>query len=197
MIVFGTWSLSGACGALGEQVRLDVAFDRTGTLLSTGVYESMLLNSLVSVGDTANDVAVRAFVSVTLGAIPAGANVTKVVLRLRGSVSFGNPFGDFVLLTADHVDVVTGIDQADFLRSIITSNVASLTSLPFFPAQENIELDVTEYVKADLAAGRPISTFRFMFNSAPTADAQFDSVSFEAYPADANMQPFGLATIAP
>jgi hypothetical protein len=56
---------------------------------------------------------------------------------------------------------------------------------------------VTEYVKADLAAGRPISTFRFMFISAPTADAQFDIVSFEANRADANMQPFGLATIGP
>jgi hypothetical protein len=95
------------------------------------------------------------------------------------------------------VNAVTGIDQADFLGSVITSNVASLTSLPFFPVQENIELDVTEYVKADLAAGRPISTFRFMFISAPTADAQFDIVSFEANRADANMQPFGLATIGP
>jgi hypothetical protein len=150
-----------------------------------------------SVGDNANDMAVRGFVSITLGAIPAGANVTRVVLRLRGSVTFGNPFGDFVMLTVDHVNAVTGIDQADFLGSVITSNVASLTSLPFFPAQENIELDVTEYVKADLAAGRPISTFRFMFISAPTADAQFDIVSFEANRADANMQPFGLATIGP
>jgi hypothetical protein len=60
-----------------------------------------------------------------------------------------------------------------------------------------VELDVTTYVKADIAAGRPISSFRLLFSNAPTVDDQFDVVFFNAFPDDPTQQPFATATIQP
>jgi hypothetical protein len=189
------WTANG-CGTNvnTQSVRLDVAFDRTGSLQSDGLFVPMTANKTVSLGDTGFNVAERGFVSVTLAAIPSGANVIKVVLRLAQEAPFGNPFDDFGTLSVDHVDVVAGITAADFLANPITSSIATIPPLPTDGSTPIAELDVTNHVKADIAAGRPISSFRLVFLNAPSVDFETDRAFFTADPDFPALQPFATVT---
>jgi len=191
--VAASWAAGGCGTGINTQtVRLDVAIDRTGSLQSDGLYIPMSMFKNVSLGDSGGNFAERAFVSVSLGAIPPGANVTKVVLRLVKEAPFGNPYDDFGTLSVDHVNVVSGIGATSFLGTTIT---ASIATVPQDPTTQIVELDVTSHVKADIAAGRPIASFRFQFSSAPSADNAADRVFFSADPGNTDLQPFATATI--
>jgi hypothetical protein len=190
---------SGACDTLngGQRVPADTAFDRTGTLRSDGVYTSMLTNNYaVAGGEGDSNKADRAFVSVVLNQVPAGANVTQAILTLKASAPEGDPFGDFGNMTVDHVNVVSSINAASFNAAPLTAGIATITSLPAGLATETLELDVTAQVQADLAAGRPISSFRFQFNSAPNMDGSFDQVFIHANQNDIDLRPTAEITIA-
>jgi hypothetical protein len=188
----------GACGLFPQPVQLDTAFDRTGTLRSDGAFTSMLTNNSVIAGDEGNtNLAQRGIVSVVLSPIPAGANVTKVVLRLQGSAAEGNPFADFGSMQVDHVNVVSSITTLNFAGNTLTANIASIASLPGGLVKQAVELDVTAQVQADIAAGRPISSFRFQFNTAPSLDGAFDQVFFDANQNDIALRPTAQVTVGP
>ena len=204
-----SWTANGCGNNMPPQpftlnVRLEPAFDRTGTLRSDVAYTTITANNTVNVGDNAgtgnamtSNLALRGFVSVLLDPIPPTAEVTKVLLHLEGNAPFGNPFGDFGTLTVDHVNILAGITKDNFLGNTITSTIATIPPLPTAGSTMIVELDVTTYVKADIAAGRPISSFRLLFSNAPTVDDQFDVVFFNAFPDDPTQQPFATATIQP
>jgi len=181
-------------GLFTKSARLDVAFDRTGSIQSDGYYVPMSTNKTVSLGDTGGDIAERSIVSVTLGAIPPGANVTKVVLTLVKAAPFGNPYDDFGSISVDHVDVVSGIAAAQFTGNTLTAAIATIAQDTTFPT---FELDVTDYVNADIAAGRPIASFRLQFSAAPSNDSSSDRVFFSADPDYPALQPFATATFLP
>lgn len=192
-------------GINNRSVILPAAFDRTGTLRSDGAYEAMTDSGLVSVGDngslggdgSTSNRELRGFVSVTLSAIPDGVDVTEVVLQIAGSASAGNAFGDFGQLYIDHVNIVSGINLDSFSSGGLSSGFATIASLPMTGPAEIVEIDVTEQVKADITAGRPISSFRFRFNGAPSADLQHDVAAFDAFPDVLDQQPFATATYQP
>jgi hypothetical protein len=200
-------SASGCESGIGSRsVRLPPAFDRTGTLRSDGFFQNMTQVAAVSTGDTgdigggsaADNLELRGFVSVSLSPIPAGATVTKVVLELQGSVPFANVFGDFGALHVDHIDVVGGISLDDFDEDdVLAEDFTNISSLPLDGSSMTVEIDITKHVQADLAAGRPISSFRFRFNGAPSADLQHDVAAFDAFPDFADQQPFATATYQP
>jgi hypothetical protein len=197
-LITAYWTANG-CGTnvATQTVRLNAAFDRTGTLASDGSYLPMTANGFVFAGDRSSNLAERGFVSVTLGAIPPTAKVIKVLLNLQGT-AFVDPFDDFGTLSVDHVNVVSGIDAADFSGSVITASIAAVPPLPKGEAiPQVVELDVTDAVKADLVAGRLIASFRFQFNAAPNADGQFDQAIFRAFPDDPAQQPFATAIFQP
>lgn len=181
----------------GSTVKADTAFDRTGTLRSDGLYTSMLSNNFVISGDEGNtNLGQRAIMSVVLNQIPPGANVTKAVLRLRRFVSEGDPFGKFGAMTVDHINAVSSINATTFLGSTLTASIATINPPAGVNANAIIELDVTAQVKADLAAGRPISSFRFQFNNGPSLDGTFDQVFFFADQNDDTMRPTATVTIS-
>jgi len=190
-------SFGAGCDPFAQTVRLSIVFDRTGSLTSDGVFSSITTNNAALIGDLGDDKAVKAFVSVNLNAIPDGANVSRAVLRFDTHSAFGNPFGDFVTLTVDHVNVVTTIGAAAFNGNVLTGSIAPFPQLPANGAKQTLELDITNPLKADLAAGRPISSYRFQFNSAPTRDGQFDVVFIDAFAEDANVQPVAIVTFNP
>lgn len=193
--VAGAGLSGGACGVFGQQIKLDTAFDRTGTIKSNGTFTSMLDSNLAAVGDEGSNLAIRGIVSISLNPIPDGANVTRVILRVQAFVPFGNPFGDFGTLSVDHVNVVTAINADSFAGGTITAGIATIPTLPQGATRQNVELDVTAQVRADLAAGRPISSFRFLFSQAPTTDTQPDMVVIDAFSTKENMRPSAQATI--
>ncbi|HKQ50061.1 MAG TPA: hypothetical protein VJZ71_18440 [Phycisphaerae bacterium] len=188
----------GSAGGGGQEVQCDTAFDRTGTLRSDGIFTSMLINNFVIVGDEGNtNLAQRGIVSVVLNQIPAGANVESVILQIMGSAPEGNPFDDFGFMTVDHIDVVANIGATAFLGKTLTANIATIDTLPGGLMQQTVALDVTAQVQADLAAGRPISSFRFQFTNAPSLDGVFDQVFFAANQNDASARPIAIATFTP
>ncbi len=185
------------CGVVPQpQIRLDTAFDRTGTLRSDGLFTGMLTNNSVIAGDEGNtNLAQRGIVSVVLSPIPAGANITNVTLRLQGSAPEGNPFADFGSMQVDHVNVVSSITITNFAGGALNSNIATISTLPSGLNRQVIELDVTNQVKEDILAGRPISSFRFQFNNAPSVDGTFDQVFFNADQNDLEFRPTAAVTI--
>ena len=150
----------------------------------------------MQIGDGADNKAVRGFVSVNLNSIPAGANVTSAVLRFSASSDSGNPFGDFVTLTVDHVNVVTSFNATAFDGNVLTRNVVPFPALPADGTVQTRELDITAELKADLTAGRPISSFRFEFKGAPTQDGQADFITILAIASDDTKQPSAVVTLA-
>ena len=189
--------LFGACdtvGGGGLSVQADTAFDRTGTLRSDGVFTSMMTNNYAIAGSEVipgvGDKAERAIVSVVLNQVPAGANVTRVLLRLKGAAAEGDPFGKFGNMSVDHIDVVSSISADAFAGKTLTAGIGTITTLPGnILSAQTVELDVTAQVQADLAAGRPISSFRFLFANAPANDLTVNEVFFHANSGDEALRP--------
>lgn len=190
---------AGDPGVLGTKVLCDTAFDRTGSLRSDGAFVSMLTNKYVYAGDEGNtNLAQRAIVSVVLNQIPAGANIVNATLRINGLAPEGDPFGEFGPMTVDHVNVVSSISAVNFLGKTLTSSIATVPSLPYgVKQQQTLELDVTAQVKADIAAGRPISSFRFQFVNAPSLNGVFDQAAIMADQNDDNDRPIVTVTTNP
>ena len=183
---------------VGTTVKADTAFDRTGTLRSDGLFLSMVGSNFVIAGDEGDtNLGQRAIMSVVLNQVPAGANVTKAVLKVRRFISEGNPFGKFGAMTVDHINAVSSISAGNFLGGTLTQSIATINPPAGVNSNANLELDVTAQVKADLAAGRPISSFRFQFNNGPSLDGTFDQVFFFAEQNDETMRPTVTVTIAP
>jgi len=191
-------TFAAGCGVVPPpQIRLDTAFDRTGTLRSDGLFIGMLDNNFVIAGDEGNtNLAQRGIVSVVLNTIPAGANITNVTLRLQGSAPEGNPFADFGSMQIDHVNVVSSITVLNFAGNTLTPNVLIIPTLPSGLNRQVVELDITNEVIADIAAGRPISSFRFQFNNAPSLDGTFDQVFLSANQNDMTLRPTATVTLA-
>ncbi len=182
----------------GQQVKADTAFDRTGTLRSDGAHTSMTAINFVSAGDEGDtNLGQRAIVSVVLNQVPAGANVSKAVLRVRRFISEGNPYNDFGAMTVDHVNVVSSINAGSFFGSTLTSTISTINPQAGMFTDPIMEIDVTAQVKADLAAGRPISSFRFQFNNGPSLDNAFDQVFMYADQNDETLRPTATITIDP
>lgn len=186
--------LVSGCGVLPEETtRLDVAFDRSGSLVRDSLFFPITATPGILIGDSRND-PVCGFVSINLNSIPAGALVSRVVLNLRATiVPTTNPFADFGAITVDHVNVVDGIVASDYVGRTLTANVGTIAAFPETAAQD-VAIDVTSAVNADLAAGRPISSFRFRFDAAPSADEEADGVVIEASVDDPERRPFAVVT---
>lgn len=202
------WTAGGCdTGVDTQTVRLDSAFDRTGSLRSDGAFTpitAIAAMGVIAIGDMETDgvvsnLAIRGFVSISLAALPPNANVTKVVLRLQGNAPLGNPFADFGNLVVDHVNVVSGINKDSFFGGLIAPSIATAPTLTADKNAQSFELDVTTHVKGDIAAGRPISSFRLQFAAAPSADLQADQVWLIAPTADGfeDARPNAIATIQP
>lgn len=190
---------AGGCGTapLGQETTtLDVAFDRTGTLQSDGVFTPMTAAAafdVIRVGDGQNNLALRAFISINLNSLPANSTVTNALLQFEAAAPAGNPFGDFVTLTVDHVNVVSGIGVDDFVGGTVEGRIATIGPVPTFDRRA-VSIDVTRQVNADRAAGRPISSFRILFGQAPTADGQADAVFIDASDNDGGPRPSAQVT---
>ncbi len=200
---------AGALGVLGgcppaqtpaETITLDVSFDRTGTLERDGAFTSMLSSPFLVVGDDFINKEQCGFISINLSSLPATTSVSRVELRFDASDLGGNPFGDFVRLSVNHVDVVSGINANDFNGTPLRSGVATITALTGprdGNGRQRVTVDVTTEVSADRTAGRPISSFQLIFREAPTVDGQTDALAVIASAGDANLRPSALVTISP
>ncbi|MGE3182822.1 MAG: hypothetical protein AB7N71_14420 [Phycisphaerae bacterium] len=172
--------------------RIDVVFDRTGSLLRDSIFQNMTQASTI-LGDDSSNRPFCAFVSLNLNAINAEENVTRVVLNLTAIVANGDPFGDFGAITVDHVNVVSGINASDYSGGTIQASIATIAPFPV-GTQQAVMIDVTSQVNADRTAGRPISSFRLRFDAAPSADGLPDNILIATSADDPNQRPSALVT---
>lgn len=191
------------CGIIPQDVALlDVVFDRTGTLPRDGAFANMSQTVIpILLGDDTENRALCGFISINLASLPDGATVTKAVLKLKGFIPaglVGTAFDDFGPITVDHVNVVGGITGSDYNAEAISAAIASVPAFANTETEpEEISIDVTAQVLADRAAGRPISSFRFKFDAAPTTDAANDLVAILSSVDDLAMRPFALVIFTP
>ena len=109
----------------------------------------------------------RGFLCFPLSSIPAGANVTEVILQVpQTAVTSGasqeNPYPDLGNLTVHHITLTNGtsLSEADCLKSPI----ANMGTLSTGAALGVKSLNVTSAVRTDLDNGRTYSHFRVQFS---------------------------------
>ncbi|MFO0934174.1 MAG: hypothetical protein U1E39_15925 [Planctomycetota bacterium] len=120
--------------------------------------------SNLSIGDNDLGETLVGFVAFDLTGLGA---VTDAILHLEAGNSVGDPFalGDFVL---DHVDAGAALDAGDVAGGTLAAAILT------FPSAPSWDLDVAEWVRADLLAGRTTSTFRIRLEAATDGDAAND-----------------------
>jgi hypothetical protein len=182
--------LAPACGGNGgggppaRTLRLDADPDRSGRTYDDGTVLDLTMSAnVLAPGDEASNRAERGVVSFLLAPLPPGATIDTATLDVEGRAAFGTPYADFGALVLDHVDLGAGLDGTDFHAGVLTPSYRTLPDFPGAGPPSPVSVDVRSAILADLAAGRPASSFRFQFDLAPSPDGEFDLVFITASPA--------------
>jgi len=102
----------------------------------------------------------RGFVSFDISGIPTGKTIDRATLRLYQTSITGNPYGVGGSLKVDHLDYGSSFENADYNALSLSSSFGTLTSNAVI---EWKDLDVTDRLKNDIAAGRTRSQYRLHF----------------------------------
>ena len=129
------------------------------------------------VGSPPYELVIRGFLSFSLGDIPGGGTVEKATLRIYQARLAGNPYAADNELIVDHLNYGTTLDDADYNRTALSSNIGTITKNA---ALEWKDLDVTDEVKNDWANDRSRSQFRIRFSSETDGNGSEDIAYFEA-----------------
>ena len=136
---------------------------------------------IVLVGDT-GIWGLRGFLGFNIGGIPADAEILAAELSVwhfKGPAQ-GSPYADLGNLLIDYVDIGSSLDLDDYRVLALESDIAVLSDAP----TEGLRTaDVTKQLQtarvlADLAAGRPVISFRVRFPKETDGDVtQTDAVN--------------------
>ena len=168
--------LLAGCGGGGNTV--------TVSLLSISALDGFVTNTgfvdtthAVAVGDTDGSFSnvARGFVHFDLSGLPAGVNIVSAELRLQQSTVFGAPYATLGNVVVDHVNIGIALDASDFGALALLSDVGTLSNNPVLELKT---LSVTQRVRADLAAARSTSDFRFRYPTGSDGDGADDYVEF-------------------
>jgi hypothetical protein len=133
--------------------------------------------SEIKVGRDNKSVA-RGFLTFELGSISQQANIQEAVIRLYQAEIIGNPYSVGGSIKVDHLTYGDSLDSSDYAMSALVSNIATLSTNTIADWKE---VDVTDYVKDDLANARSTSQFRIHFTKEVTGgEKSGDFVFFEA-----------------
>lgn len=143
-----------------------------GYVLGTGQVNT---NSIgLAVHDDDGGTACRSFVRFDRSLVPMGATIVQARLRLLQAWTNGDPYKNGAAVLVDHVDLDTGLDSAEYGAPAIMDAVAGSAD----PANGWKEMDVTDAVQTDHAAGRLHTDFRLRLSAESDADAVMDHVRF-------------------
>ena len=109
----------------------------------------------------------RQLYSFDLSTIPGGATLVTVNLRLYQAGVSGDPYGELGDVIVDHVAYGSALDGSDYAGGTLSASIGTLSTTSDV---EYKNLDVTDELVADLAAGRPRSQFRIRFSPADGND---------------------------
>lgn len=157
------------------------------TLLSDAARDGWVDNSgnastttVPLVGDF-NKVYYRQVFSFSIAGLPQTAQVVSAKLVLNQGQLSGDPYGKFGAVKVFHIALGNPLTLADYLSAPIPGSPAPLT-ISTGPTLGTRELLVTNWVYADIGAGRVRSEFRLQFSG---AEGNQDATNDAAYFTDA------------
>jgi hypothetical protein len=113
----------------------------------------------------------RQFYSFSLPALPGGAVVDSVTLRLFQARVTGAPYTKLGNVIVDHLDYGTALDSADYDAAALEADIGTLSTDGTHGYKV---LNATSAVLGDYGAARPRSQFRIRFS---TVDGNNDGLS--------------------
>lgn len=130
-------------------------------------------------GDEGNSVRIRSFFSFPISSL-FNKTIVSATLRLyQSSTVDGAPYTDLGNVIVDHIDLGESLDNSDYNKTAMTSNIGTLSSSP---SEGFKTLDVSTYVNSDVSAGRQGSQFRLKFSpNESNNDNGNDNVAFGTY----------------
>ncbi|MCA9315695.1 MAG: hypothetical protein H6806_03940 [Planctomycetes bacterium] len=168
----------GACGSGGTsdltRRRLDIPSIASldGTVRSDG--EVTAQGGEPKVGDLASNQEVRMLLSFSLEDVPAGAEITSALLRLRTTRVTGEPLLMDPLLI-ERVDIGTALDGTDF-SSLALSSATNVTMNGLLVTRE---IEVTTLVQQDVNELRTRTDLRLRLFGGTDGDLRDDWFGFE------------------
>lgn len=168
----------GSCGSGGtsdlQRRRLDIPSIGTldGTVRSDG--EVTVQGGEPKVGDLASNQEVRLILAFSLEDVPAGAEITSAMLRLRTTRVTGEPLLMDPLLV-ERVDVGTSLDATDF-SSLALSSATNVTMNGLLITRE---IEVTTLVQQDVNEMRTRTDLRLRLFGGTDGDLRDDWFGFE------------------
>ena len=180
--------LASACGGGGGGD--DDAGVRPRDTLDARIYESLsgtVLNDdpggdpvnhgVWAAGDTSTNTTERAFYSFIVGDLPGGAQVERAVFTTRQYRVVGFPFSELGDLVVDHVDTGPILDAPDYSHVQWSLDIGTLSASADLGLRS---LDVTGAVRADVLAGRGVTTLRLRHRSQTNVDGQRDYSAYSS-----------------
>lgn len=113
-----------------------------------------------------------------LGTPADGIHVISATLRLYQGEVEGDPYGKNGVVVVDHVNYVPDPGADSYDGQTLERHIGTLSTNPFLEVKT---VDVTEAVRADVAAGRTHAQFRLRFHNEihlPIVDSVNDYVRF-------------------
>lgn len=167
--------LLGACGGGGggpETLTLDLPLvqARSGIVLGSGGVFTVDAIFGPSVGDGQGDVGLQGCLSYSLAALPQDAEILDATLLLTVELEDGGPFG-LGSLVLDHADLGAALDGSDYVPQLILVHDRVVAT-----AAGPANVDVTEFVAEDLAAGGTFTDYRLRFPVETDHDQNDDQV---------------------
>jgi hypothetical protein len=129
----------------------------------------------IRVGFSTN-VTTRGFVAFDLSDIPQAAEIAGATLRIFQIRVDENPFESGESIVIDHLNFGDSLDATDFAMPALVYSFSELSST------KNVgwrEVDVTDYVRDDMANARSASKFRLHFANEDKTESSKDYVYFE------------------
>jgi hypothetical protein len=119
----------------------------------------------------------RAFLSFERSSIPVGATIVGAFLHTYQGLVLGTPYANHGDVVADHVDYGTSLGAGDFALGLASPGNPVVSSDPSVGWRH---VDVTAFVLADVAAGRPRTQIRLRFDGPETdLDGDMDLAFFD------------------
>ncbi|MDJ0976500.1 MAG: hypothetical protein QNJ98_18725 [Planctomycetota bacterium] len=149
----------------------------SGTVHNDNPGGSIVRHDIWCAGDLSNNTTRRAFYSFIVGDLPPGAQVQSAVLSAKQYLVVGTPFATLGDVIVDHVDLGPTLNAPDYSHVQWSLDIGTFSSSPDIGRRA---LDVTAAVRADVAAGRGVSSFRLRHRLQTDIDGQRDYTAFSS-----------------
>ena len=143
----------------------------SGTVYNDNPGGDLVNHGVWAIGDTSVNTTRRAFYTFIVDDLPGGAQVERAVFTTQQYLVVGFPFSELGDVVVDHVDTGPILDAPDYAHVQYSLDIGTLSASADLGLRS---LDVTGAVRADVQAGRGVTTLRLRHRSQTNVDGQRD-----------------------